>query len=153
VLTPQLFVDNVKLCDEDVDLGLEFALSTMLDRHDRGTLAQLAPTAAPAGERLKPEPGELERKPERVEKPNKEDKARKAENTEKTEPAGSAGSAAPPAKAGSDEPKRGSDEPNPASNEPNPGSNEPKPGSDQPVTSPEQVDKQLPPAPGSGDKP
>ncbi|MFT3694953.1 MAG: vitamin K epoxide reductase family protein [Kofleriaceae bacterium] len=39
VLTPQLFVDNTKLCDEDVDLGLEFALSVMLDRHARGTLA------------------------------------------------------------------------------------------------------------------
>ena len=39
VLTPQLFVDNTKLCDEDVDLGLEFALTIMLDRHDKGTLA------------------------------------------------------------------------------------------------------------------
>jgi uncharacterized membrane protein len=39
VLTPQLFVDNVKLCDEDVDLGLEYALSRMLDKHDAGTLA------------------------------------------------------------------------------------------------------------------
>jgi uncharacterized membrane protein len=38
VLTPQLFVDNVKLCDEDVDLGLDFALSRMLDRHDLGAL-------------------------------------------------------------------------------------------------------------------
>ncbi len=27
VLTPQLFVDNVKLCDEDVDLGLDFSLA------------------------------------------------------------------------------------------------------------------------------
>ncbi len=27
VLTPQLFVDGVKLCDEDVDLGLEYALA------------------------------------------------------------------------------------------------------------------------------
>jgi uncharacterized membrane protein len=44
VLTPQLFVDNVKLCDEDVDLGLDFALNIMLDRHDKGTLA-----ARPAG--------------------------------------------------------------------------------------------------------
>ena len=45
VLTPQLFVDNTKLCDEDVDLGLEFALTIMLDRHAKGTLAP--PTAAP----------------------------------------------------------------------------------------------------------
>jgi uncharacterized membrane protein len=50
VLTPQLFVDKVKLCDEDVDLGLEYTLANMLDRHARGQL----PTApldkpAPAG--------------------------------------------------------------------------------------------------------
>lgn len=38
VLTPQIYVDGVRLCDEDVDLGLEFALSTMLERHANGTL-------------------------------------------------------------------------------------------------------------------
>jgi hypothetical protein len=31
VLTPQLYIDGVKLCDEDVDLGLDYALSRMLD--------------------------------------------------------------------------------------------------------------------------
>jgi len=46
VLTPQLFVDNVKLCDEDVDLGLEYALTRMLDAHDNGV-------------RLGPPPAEL----------------------------------------------------------------------------------------------
>jgi uncharacterized membrane protein len=46
VLTPQLFVDNVKLCDEDVDLGLEYALSIMLDKHAAGTL-QPPPAEAP----------------------------------------------------------------------------------------------------------
>jgi hypothetical protein len=30
VLTPQLYVDNVKVCDEDLDLGLEYTLSRML---------------------------------------------------------------------------------------------------------------------------
>lgn len=30
ILTPQLYVDGVRLCDEDVDLGLEFALSRMV---------------------------------------------------------------------------------------------------------------------------
>ncbi|HEY2736068.1 MAG TPA: hypothetical protein VGI70_18855, partial [Polyangiales bacterium] len=30
VLTPQLYVDNRRLCDEDTDLGLEFTLSHML---------------------------------------------------------------------------------------------------------------------------
>jgi len=44
VLTPQLFIDNVKLCDEDVDLGLEYTLANMLARHGSGQL-----TAAPAG--------------------------------------------------------------------------------------------------------
>jgi hypothetical protein len=32
VLTPQLYVNNQKLCDEDTDLGLEYALSRMLDQ-------------------------------------------------------------------------------------------------------------------------
>jgi uncharacterized membrane protein len=31
VLTPQLFVNNVKLCDEDVDLGLDYALARMVE--------------------------------------------------------------------------------------------------------------------------
>jgi len=53
VLTPQVFIDNVKLCDEDVDLGLEYTLSNMLERHARGTLAvapveKAPPAAAPA---------------------------------------------------------------------------------------------------------
>ncbi len=47
VLTPQLFVDKVKLCDEDVDLGLEYTLSAMLDRHARGGLA-VVPAEKPA---------------------------------------------------------------------------------------------------------
>ena len=48
VLTPQLFVDNVKLCDEDVDLGLDLSLKIMLDKHASGTLAPpVAPAAAP----------------------------------------------------------------------------------------------------------
>ena len=47
VLTPQLFVDNTKLCDEDVDLGLEYALTIMLARHDKGTLAPPASATPP----------------------------------------------------------------------------------------------------------
>jgi uncharacterized membrane protein len=39
VLTPQVFIDRVKLCDEDVDLGLEYTLSKMLERHARGQLS------------------------------------------------------------------------------------------------------------------
>lgn len=48
VLTPQLFVDGVKLCDEDVDLGLEYTLGVMLDRQARRTLAVTPPEAPPA---------------------------------------------------------------------------------------------------------
>ena len=47
VLTPQLFIDKVKLCDEDVDLGLEYTLSAMLARHARGALA-VVPAEKPA---------------------------------------------------------------------------------------------------------
>jgi uncharacterized membrane protein len=32
VLTPQLYVNGTKLCDEDVDIGLDFALSRMIGR-------------------------------------------------------------------------------------------------------------------------
>ena len=45
VLTPQLFVDNVKLCDEDVDLGLDLSLKIMLERHAAGTLTPATPVA------------------------------------------------------------------------------------------------------------
>jgi hypothetical protein len=36
VLTPQLYVEGVKLCDEDVDLGMDFALSRLISG-DLGT--------------------------------------------------------------------------------------------------------------------
>jgi uncharacterized membrane protein len=48
VLTPQVFVDKVKLCDEDVDLGLEYTLSRMLERHARGALATVPLEKPPA---------------------------------------------------------------------------------------------------------
>jgi uncharacterized membrane protein len=48
VLTPQLFIDGVKLCDEDVDLGLEYTLSNMLERHARRALAVVPLEGAPA---------------------------------------------------------------------------------------------------------
>jgi uncharacterized membrane protein len=43
VLTPQLFVEGVKLCDEDVDLGLEYMLTVMLDRAAAKTLTAVSP--------------------------------------------------------------------------------------------------------------
>lgn len=36
VLTPQVYVDDVRLCDEDTDLGLDYALSRLLDREQEG---------------------------------------------------------------------------------------------------------------------
>lgn len=53
VLTPQLFVNSVKLCDEDVDLGLDYALSRMLDGdmpnrvHTAKPVEGTAPSGAP----------------------------------------------------------------------------------------------------------
>jgi len=45
VMTPQLYIDGVKLCDEDVDLGLVYSLEEMLERHARGQLAAPRPPA------------------------------------------------------------------------------------------------------------
>jgi uncharacterized membrane protein len=36
VLTPQLYVNGVKLCDEDTDLGMEYALTRLLDTQANG---------------------------------------------------------------------------------------------------------------------
>jgi hypothetical protein len=36
VLTPQLYVGGARLCPEDVDLGLEFALPRLIDRARTG---------------------------------------------------------------------------------------------------------------------
>ena len=69
VLTPQLFVDNTKLCDEDVDLGLEFALTIMLDRHTKGTLAPATAPAAPPAAHTESVPPPKAKEPPRAEKP------------------------------------------------------------------------------------
>ncbi|MCA9652882.1 MAG: hypothetical protein H6712_20680 [Myxococcales bacterium] len=49
VMTPQLYVAGVKLCDEDTDLGLDFTLHHMLQRHAAGQLSADAPAPADAG--------------------------------------------------------------------------------------------------------
>jgi len=54
VLTPQLFVQGVKLCDEDVDLGLDFALSRLV-RGELGATPE-KPAVAPEPDRAPPEP-------------------------------------------------------------------------------------------------
>ncbi|MFW5875804.1 MAG: vitamin K epoxide reductase family protein [Myxococcota bacterium] len=43
VLTPQLYVEGVRMCDEDSDLGMDYALARMIERVREGTL----PTEAP----------------------------------------------------------------------------------------------------------
>lgn len=45
VLTPQVYIDGVALCEEDTDLGLEYMLTKMLDAHERGELAPVAEVA------------------------------------------------------------------------------------------------------------
>ncbi|PCC68289.1 Uncharacterized membrane protein [Nannocystis exedens] len=47
VMTPQLYVAGVKLCDEDSDLGMDFMLHHMLQKHAAGQLKSAAPAAAP----------------------------------------------------------------------------------------------------------
>ncbi len=48
VLTPQLFVGNSRMCDEDSDLGLEFTLGKMLSKQGRLARAQIKPPPKPA---------------------------------------------------------------------------------------------------------
>ncbi|MEO8843840.1 MAG: vitamin K epoxide reductase family protein [Kofleriaceae bacterium] len=113
VLTPQLFVDNTKLCDEDVDLGLEFALTIMLDRHAKGTLAP-PPTAAPPPAAAHPVPPPKPATPTPADKPA----------TDKPAPP-----PAPPIDTPADNPA-----PPPADKPAAP----PEPPADKPVTTPDQ---------------
>jgi uncharacterized membrane protein len=48
VLTPQLFVGNARMCDEDSDLGLEFTLGKMLSKQGQLARAQVKPPPKPA---------------------------------------------------------------------------------------------------------
>jgi uncharacterized membrane protein len=41
VMTPQLYVGGTKLCDEDTDLGMEWALTEILSRQEAGTLSRV----------------------------------------------------------------------------------------------------------------
>lgn len=58
VMTPQLYVGGVKVCDEDTDLGLEWALSQVLDKQAAGALPVVRPTttAPPPGSGTDDEP-------------------------------------------------------------------------------------------------
>jgi uncharacterized membrane protein len=54
VMTPQLYVAGVKLCDEDSDLGMDYTLHRMLEKHAAGQLQASTPAAAPVGPSLVP---------------------------------------------------------------------------------------------------
>ena len=97
VLTPQLFVDNVKLCDEDVDLGLDFSLKIMLERHAAGTLAPPPTTPTTGSAAATPPAKEPEPHHERPASPPPEPTT--PQSPPPTAPEGSAqpGSATPPA--------------------------------------------------------
>jgi hypothetical protein len=127
VLTPQLFVDGTKLCDEDVDLGLEFALTIMLDRHDKGTLApKNLPAPAPAPMHAEPPPATAPA----ATKPKPSEPTTKPEPT--TAPADKPAEPPPaPAPAPAPAPTENSPTPTPTPT-PTP------PPADKPVTSPDQ---------------
>jgi len=103
VLTPQVFLDGVKLCDEDTDLGLDFALHRMLELHDQGKLAAMAP-AAETDEGLVPG----------SQAPVRPDKARKRKPTSRAVKP----TARPSPKPASPEPEPEPVEPEPAESEP-----------------------------------
>ncbi|HET6610646.1 MAG TPA: vitamin K epoxide reductase family protein [Kofleriaceae bacterium] len=167
VLTPQLFIDGVKLCNEDVDLGLEYALSRMIARQRAGTLRPAAsPTdgaAAPAADEA---PAAADTAPAATEGENPtaatEDESSKPtpaaaagdENPTATEPASAkpAGDENPAAT----EPEPAEDE-NPAATEPapakptgdeNPAATEPEPAEDEnpAATEPEPAEDENPAA-------
>lgn len=56
VLTPQLFVGNSRMCDEDSDLGLEFTLSRMLSKQGKAAREKLKPPPKPAPVVAQPTP-------------------------------------------------------------------------------------------------
>ena len=56
VLTPQLFVGNSRMCDEDSDLGLEFTLSKMVSKQGKAARALIKPPPKPAAVVAPPPP-------------------------------------------------------------------------------------------------
>ncbi|HWU89036.1 MAG TPA: hypothetical protein VN253_17345, partial [Kofleriaceae bacterium] len=95
VLTPQLYIANVKLCDEDVDLGLEYSLRVMLERYEAKTLARVpaeapppatpAPSPVPSGD--KPHKADAPASKPASDKPSKPapDKVDKADKADKAD--------------------------------------------------------------------
>ncbi len=143
VLTPQLFVGNAKLCDEDVDLGLAYSLRVMLERHAAGTL--VAPGAATAGKPAEaPDPSADKASKPATAGTVKPDKPAASGTVKPDKPAASG--ADKPAASGTDKPAAsGTDRPEiPAAS----GTDQPASGTETPAAS--GADK---PAPSGTDKP
>jgi uncharacterized membrane protein len=98
VLTPQVFVNGLRLCDEDTDLGMEYAISRLIARARAAPGARPEP-AAPAGPSEPAAPGtRSSRRPrERLKKPPREREAgpRAAGPAPAGQDAGPAGNTAP----------------------------------------------------------
>ena len=43
IITPQLYVEGVRMCDEDTDLGMDYALERMIEQARAGTLEAEVP--------------------------------------------------------------------------------------------------------------
>jgi hypothetical protein len=79
VLTPQVFVGGQRLCDEDTDLGLEYALPRLIARSEYAPLkpdlgaARAVPITAPATPKKRSipsrRPREVSREPDKLESP------------------------------------------------------------------------------------
>jgi uncharacterized membrane protein len=155
VLTPQLYVDGVKLCDEDVDLGLDYMLSQMLAASQAGTLqATDGTTAAPTEEEPAALPAEPRQRP--AAGASEEARRRPASDTAAGQPAGGAGTPAQPAggeRAGS-QPAAG-EEPGRAET-PGAQPGEQKPGAEPATGAPDQpgepAEPAEPAAPATGER-
>jgi uncharacterized membrane protein len=142
VLTPQLYVGGVKLCDEDVDLGLAFALSRMVERYRAGTLkasvAAPGEQAVPAEVRDEPPPPQGGEPPEPATEPTPADTATEAAPEPEPEPEPEP--AAEPEPAGEPEP-----EPEPApESEPEPASDPPPDPDPAPAAEPDPESGETP---------
>jgi hypothetical protein len=80
VLTPQVFVGGLRMCDEDTDLGLDYALPRLIERARnapaRPAVAEPAPPPAPLPAMHRPTPAAVPAEPA----------ARQAEPSEPTAP-------------------------------------------------------------------
>jgi uncharacterized membrane protein len=64
IITPQVFVNGLRMCDEDTDLGMDFALRRLIDRaeadgirpwaEEGDSIAAPEPAPAPSGRRTRP---------------------------------------------------------------------------------------------------